>query len=632
MIGPRKIAAVLLASCIATGAAAQPFQLCTQTDDNRMALGFGIEPSLVEHSGDVLDQTFNQAAIGGGAPNEKVFSFARTLGQILESAGAPNSAASREAFLQTMLDTFTAQDGLALNRDAGILMPLEHRAERELVAAELLDDTSDNGMIPLGLFNRFDLAPAGWSHCGEHRIVYGKKHTELTDRFLLIFEAVVPNPQPSSGEEGCRPVAEFWANLSNAANPEERARRLSAFYYEGKTDPTLPRADLLGPVVHFRNYGGDGTRGQVRGNLFVQPAAGGALLPWQLREWLTQPTLEPGSPLSFVVETVKNNPLAELYKDDIAEDDGIAGTKDLVDANVASALTVLHGDFIRAFTTTIRGNLMPEENQNYRDLVSGLKDFDLGTGDEQVTERKILLNAFGLGNDNRFNEFQSSSMLVDDNLVAKAPANSKLRAMLDKLGASPSQFLNMQTGEIVLNRAQAATCGGCHQLSVGAPVRNDADGDQAIWPAVADEGFVHIKENDRSLSPALTEVFLPFRRYLMGRHLCGTDVAPMIAAVATPSREPAPTAAEMALVHDPRYANDIVESFMAAAGEPVAQPMMAAATASADAPSDILIQAASVLDEPAREALRRELREEIAVRRRIEEQLPGAFVRTRRPH
>ncbi len=45
-------------------------------------------------------------------------------------------------------------------------------------------------------------------------------------------------------------------------------------------------ADLRGPVVDFRNYGGDGNRGQVRGNMFMD-------FPWQLREWLTQLTFEP---------------------------------------------------------------------------------------------------------------------------------------------------------------------------------------------------------------------------------------------------------------------------------------------------------------------------------------------------
>ena len=87
---------------------------------------------------------------------------------------------------------------------------------------------------------------------------------------MLIFEAAVPNPDPAAGEEGCRPITEFWAGLSGFASDDtEIAKRLSAFFYEGKTDPSLAEPDM-GPVVNYKNYGGDGSRGQVRGNLFMQ--------------------------------------------------------------------------------------------------------------------------------------------------------------------------------------------------------------------------------------------------------------------------------------------------------------------------------------------------------------------------
>ena len=70
-------------------------------------------------------------------------------------------------------------------------------------------------MKPLAVFNRFDLAPADFAHCGEYRIVYGKENPAFApNRFLLIFEASVPNPDPDEGEAGCRPITEFWAGLS----------------------------------------------------------------------------------------------------------------------------------------------------------------------------------------------------------------------------------------------------------------------------------------------------------------------------------------------------------------------------------------------------------------------------------
>ena len=48
--------------------------------------------------------------------------------------------------------------------------------------------------IPVGLFNRFDLAPADGSHCGQYRIVYAKQTgiANGADRNLFIFEAALP--------------------------------------------------------------------------------------------------------------------------------------------------------------------------------------------------------------------------------------------------------------------------------------------------------------------------------------------------------------------------------------------------------------------------------------------------------
>jgi hypothetical protein len=299
---------------------AQRSNMCTVTADQKFSLRFDVKPSLVVHDA-AMDVTFGQAGVTG-TPGEKLFSFSRTVGAVLQSAGGDNTPAGRAAFLQTMINTFDNNntvpvDGpggpvpvpVAFNQAASVLMPFSDRnGEAALNASDLLDESSAVGMTPLALFNRFDLAPEDWSHCGEYRIVYGKKNPAFQQRFLLIFEAMLPNPQfvpgnPAASEAGCRPVAELWAGLSNQADPVQRARTLSDFYYNG--------VGSLGPVVDFRNYGGDGGRGQVRGNIFQ----GG---PWQLREWLTQATFNPtGNQLEFVVTTVKDNPLAELYRDDL---------------------------------------------------------------------------------------------------------------------------------------------------------------------------------------------------------------------------------------------------------------------------------------------------------------------------
>ena len=297
-----------------------------------------------------------------------------------------------------------------------MLVPFDNRSGEvsRLNAAGLLDETDTSAtsiaMRPLALFNRFDLSPDNWSHCGEHRIVYGKINPDVPtapNRFLLIFEAAVPNPDPAAGEAGCRPITEFWARLSGstAGSDTDIAKKLHAFFYQGKTDPSLTRADLLGPVVDFRNYGGDGNRGQVRGNIFMQ-------FPWQLREWLTQLTFDPNQRIAFVTDTVKDNPVAELYKDDLT------GTG-FLNANVGAAVTVLHGDFVQALSTTIRDGLMSEETTKHRTLKDGLPTFDLGS--DPVAEPEVLLNTIALGNDNRFNEHQSTSLGPSDDIKVHAP-------------------------------------------------------------------------------------------------------------------------------------------------------------------------------------------------------------------
>ena len=151
-------------------------------------MNFDVRPSLVVTSDAILDTTFDDAGLSGGDPTERLFSFEHTIGAILESAGAPNTATSREAFVQTMLDTFSPTATEVLNRKAGVLVPFDSRSSGEgssfkLNPAGLLDETENSAtsiaMRPLALFNRFDLAPDNWSHCGERRIVYGKLNPRL---------------------------------------------------------------------------------------------------------------------------------------------------------------------------------------------------------------------------------------------------------------------------------------------------------------------------------------------------------------------------------------------------------------------------------------------------------------------
>lgn len=616
-----RIRRILVAGCIS-------YSLCLelalaqgicQPSGSGTALGFNISPSMVVNSDAVLDRKMSDIGGTGPTAGERVFSFRRTISSILKSAGFPDDPPAQERFVQTMLDTFAPANGFALNPSAGMLMPLDGRGgeNTKLNAADLLDETSPIGLVPLALFNRFDLAPTDWSHCGEHRIVYGKQNPGFPSRFLLIFEAAVDNP--GTGEAGCRPVAEFWAGLSEVAtNNRALTERLSAFYYDGKATSYGNTVDLSGPVVDYRNYGGDGVRGQVRGNLFMQE-------PWQLREWLTQPIFDPATPLAFVTETVKDNPLAELYRDDF-----VSGP--LAAQNFSAVLTTLQGEFVGELTSKMRTSLMAEDTPKYRGLVEELTKYVLGTTPEtEVSEPTILKNTIALGNDKKFNEFQSTSqnnVPPGDTDEPRFHAQTKMRTLLSAMLAQPTPHLQPQDVDTFLNRATAGTCAGCHQTAPGQNIRTQTGLPPVVFPSQHPTGFVHVGE-DRTLSDALTFDFLPFRRYVLGRYLCPIT-GPAAASAAAPGVQTTFAARPFSSTDAQQFSEGIVSAFLSEARS--SQRLSAPQGAAANQQQSVLAQATSQLDDGDRAILRRRIRDAIDAARTAEQQIPGAFVEVRRPH
>lgn len=297
----------------------------------------------------------------------------------------------------------------------------------------------------VGLFNRFDLAPADGSNCGEHRIVYAKT-SGPAGRAFVIFEAVLPNPRKDKGLEGCRPVADFWASLSTDSSLASRGDKLLSFYFQG-----LPG---FSPVVTADNYGKNG--GQVRLNLFM----GG---PWLLRETkLTRDASCSGAScaVSFTPVTVKTNPFGGLFS---------AGSPD---ARAA--------DFRAHFVTQ----------------VGALAKGTVETFDYQVPDR--------------FNAGASDAQsLSEDDYARSFVGNTSFR---QSIAAELVRVGSPLAPEDVVARAQALSCGGCHQRSAGADL-----GQGMRFPQSA--GFVHATElvetgpeGERfQLSTALSGTFLPFR-------------------------------------------------------------------------------------------------------------------------
>lgn len=113
----------------------------------------------------------------------------------------------------------------------------------------------------LGVVNRFDLTPPDGANCGQYRLVFAHRETELLDRLHFIFEAVLPSPNPSAGLAACRPVAQFWADISAVDSMDERRARLERFFFDG-----LPGfAPVIDPA-NFRAAGGIRTLQQKQGN------------------------------------------------------------------------------------------------------------------------------------------------------------------------------------------------------------------------------------------------------------------------------------------------------------------------------------------------------------------------------
>lgn len=394
------------------------------------------------------------------------FSFQRTIAAIRNSSGG--SATTDAALAQSITTGLTATS--FPNPVSGLPMPANPRTdEANLTGAGLLAQ-----MQPIALFNRFDAAPADGSNCGEYRIVYGRYPASTLDRFLLIFEARLPNPTPALGIDGCLPVAQFWHELSDPGLTDlQRAQQLENFYYNG-----LPG---FSPVVSHANYGMP--LGQVRSNMFME-------FEWQLREWRT--TLNGSGQAEFAPDTVKDNPLTELY--------------DETSTNPNPGLfTTEQAAFLSDFT----GNRM-----------NRLMDFELnGSGITACPE----VNAVGAGFLNRFNEFQSHSQPNSDD--PRLQASASFKTSIDGVLSGNPAFAGL-TDDHVLNRAGTVTCGGCHQFSVG-----DAISPTANWPGVAPGGFAHVRELGASsptnappaisqLSPALNNCFLPARQQILETFVC----------------------------------------------------------------------------------------------------------------
>lgn len=337
-------------------------------------------------------------------------------------------------------------------------------AEGAQASCDPFAPSSSCAYIPIGLFNRFDQAPENGAHCGEYRIVYAKESgvTSTSDRNLVIFEAVLPNPHPQQGLKGCQQVVRTWADLTNQASAAARADALEDFYFDGQ--------GAIGPVISVDNFGNNALgAGQIRTNQFSNTTTG-----WSLREFKLVRTCSGQSctALRFAPVTNKQNAFGPLFSPTSALP-AAAGFRAFFPSQVAA----LNANTIAALDINVTDTFNTGQSQ-----ASGASAAEMRYGDHFGTGPSALRDA--------------------------------LQVQLTELGSALSP-------DDIVRRAQALSCAGCHRLN-----NNVALGGGLTWPpslgfthVTERETEVVAGETRFVLSEALLNVFLPARKLIIDDYL-----------------------------------------------------------------------------------------------------------------
>jgi hypothetical protein len=399
------------------------------------------------------------------------FPFAEVMARLAQQSGERNLTAV------ALFRRFWATQGSPGNADdtplRGCHDPLFDypytcpRAESALASDDpFVDAPHGSGYVAVGLFSRIDLAATNGADCGEYRIVFARRSgfDSRTERVLINFEAVLPNPKPLLRRRGCLPVARMWRDLSSIEDTRRRAALLRRFYFEG-----LPG---FAPAIHIRHYRG-ATRhsGQIRTNQFMER-------PWVLREFrLARVCASDACRLEVIADTVKNAPIVDLFADPPRPDR-------------PTQAEAFQQRFLRLVPELAKGTVA-----------------DLGY---------VVPNSFNSGQSLGCNPLppdEDPCRSREDFVRAVAPSSPFWLAIEKALG--PRSPLS---AEHILARAQALSCGGCHALSAGKKV---GPGEKEVWPASID--FTHVNEHGGprkdprdgvlryGISDALHDHFLPFR-------------------------------------------------------------------------------------------------------------------------
>ncbi|MDI1479814.1 hypothetical protein [Polyangium sp. y55x31] len=483
-----------------------------------------------------------------------LFSLERVLGQLAATSGS-NPGLDAAKLYQSIYDTNNTKAGGLVpdgqhcddEKDAsGNAVLNGFRIECPRQEGALADLSKHNPFCsgpncdpysPLAIVNRFDLAPANGQTCGQYRMIFGKGFQQspletagnqlLTNRNLLIFEAVMPNPKPTFGLKGCAKVVEFWAGLSNIHDPAQRAAELERFFFKGYQGlPAAFQWDHFTGEVDPKT--GEQVSGQIRSNQFLNdPTAGGLRQPWQLREYNLRRTCSGKTKKQNCKPEVRMvptgiNPEASLFSDDNTS---------------PRALKFRDPSNAESFINQIPALAIGDPNLFNMNRVG--REFN---GGQSTSQPALQPGGPPVANDSNYNLVFSPT----------GPFAAKIQAKLSEIGSS------LKPSEIV-RRAQSQACAGCHELSTStAPIFGgvvDANklGENVQWPDVAQgpevapgvrpNAFTQVSDSllvptatgvtcntvctaqpssclcAWAVSPALATVFLPFRRDNMVNYL-----------------------------------------------------------------------------------------------------------------
>lgn len=428
------------------------------------------------------------------------FSLMRTLKNIVGTAPNRNPSSVSDAEAKDLLKTLLVGFGATKlnNEDGNISFNVIPRGgEQALTADDLLDPSGPMRMVPVALFNRIDLAPADHAHCGEYRIVYAKSgprgsngKVEFNKRMTLIFEAALPNPDPSGDRAQCEAVWRLWKSFASNSNDAQIGQKLARFYFEGgKLDTQME----FQPVVHFSHYGVIGA-GQVRANAFVTDDTS---LNWHLRQWEVHfDQKDPNKAPNFEAKAVNETPFRGYFSADPKHASPPPGT----DPGRFNALT---GQFQSTFVS---------DNVSFQQLLA-VDALAAIPGPPTITVGD-LINHVGVNIDDKFYAVEADAgtpggkspddpiAAISTNMAFKSAIAQRIKDL--KVGAACGT-----TSDHVLNRMGAMTCGGCHQFSNTKEIAPNVK-----WPSSLT--FVHVNE-DGELSDLLKDRFLPFRFSLMDK-------------------------------------------------------------------------------------------------------------------